>query len=275
MFDSQVALQWPFQPSVLAGLALLTGGYLGAVTRWRGCFPGSRPVAPGRIAAFLLAMAVLFLALHTPIDQLSDGYLFSVHMIQHLLLTLFVPPLLLYGLPGWLLRPLLVRWPFLLRIGRVLTQPVVAFALFNAIFIGYHLPAIYEATLASEPLHAFTHLLFIATGVITWWPVLGPLPELPRLPYPLQLLYLFLQTLPGVALGAPLTYATTVYYERYARAPRVWAALSPLRDQEVGGLIMWVGGGTFFLGVFVLVFLRWAAADDATPRRGFPAGRRA
>lgn len=272
MFQSQVALQWPFYPSVLGGVLLLTGGYLAALTRWRGRFPGSRPPPRGRIAAFLLAMASIVLALHTPIDQLGDRYLFSVHMVQHMLLTLVMPPLLLYGLPGWIVRPLLVRWPALLALGRALTRPVVAFGLFNAVFTGYHLPAIYDTVQASELLHILSHLVFMATGVITWWPVLSPLPELPRLPHPAQLLYLFLQTLPGMLLGALLTYGSRVYYGSYERAPRVWTALSPVLDQQIGGLLMWIGGGTFFLGAFVLVFLRWTLADEARARRGV-AGR--
>ena len=267
MLGSQIPLQWPFYPSVIGGLALLTGAYLAAVTRWRHRFPGSRPVARGRVVAFLLAMGSILLALQTPIDQLSDGYLFSVHMFQHLLLTLVMPPLLLWGTPGWIVRPLLLRWPALLALGRGLTNPIVAFALFNGVFIGYHVPAIYGATLESAVLHIVSHLLFMATGVITWWPVLSPLPELPPLSHPLRMLYLFLQTLPSQVLGALLTFADSTIYERYAAAPRVWSWLSPRADQEVGGLIMWVGGGTFFLAAFAIVFLRWAQLSEGSERR--------
>ncbi len=272
MFGSLIPIPWPFVPSVIIGLALLTGGYLAAVGRWRGRFPGSRPVPRRRVAAFLLAMGTIFLALHTPIDTLSDDYLFSVHMIQHLLLTLVMPPLLLAGVPGWLIRPLLVRWPPLLRLGRALTNPLAAYALFNVVFIGYHVPALYNPVQASEPLHILGHLLFMATGVITWWPVLSPLRELPPLPPPLQLPYLFLQTLPSQVLGALQTFSSTLLYDHYADAPRVWGWLTPAADQELGGLIMWVLGGTFFLGAFVAVFLRWAQLNEAAERRAV-AGR--
>ena len=267
MFGSQIQLPWPFVPSVLLGVALMTGGYLLAVTRGRQRFPGSRRVAPGRVVRFLLAMLTILLALQTPLDRLSDDYLFSAHMFQHILLTLVLPPLLLAGLPGWLLRPLLVQLPALLKIGRVLTNPLVAFALFNVIFIGYHSPPIYGAVAESLPLHVLAHLTFMVTGVITWWPVLSPLPELPPLSHPLRMLYLFLQTLPSQVLGALLTFADSTIYERYAAAPRVWGWLSPRADQEVGGLIMWVGGGTFFLAAFAIVFLRWAQLSEGSERR--------
>lgn len=266
MFGSQVPLTWPFVPSALFGLLLVGGAYLGAITIWRSRFPGSRPVSAARWLAFFCALGVIFLALHTPVDLLSDGYLFSMHMVQHLLLTLVMPPLLLYGLPAWLIRPPFARWPLVLSIGRFLTGPLPAYGIFNALFTGYHAPALYGAVQRSEPLHIGSHLLFMATGVLAWWPVVGPLPELPALAPPLRMLYLFLQTLPSQALGALLTFSGALLYEHYAGAPRVWAWLTPERDQQLGGLLMWIGGGTFFLGAFVVVFLRWAQADSASER---------
>lgn len=265
-----VTVSWPFYPSIVLGLFLLTAGYLLAITRWRARFPESAVVSRSRVVAFLAAILCLVIALQTPVDALSDDYLFSVHMVQHLLLTLLAPPLLLYGTPGWLVRPLVRRWPFLAAVGRACTHPIVAFALFNAIFVGYHVPSLYDAVLDSETLHAVFHLAFIVTGVITWWPVLGILPEVPRLPYPAQMLYLFLQTVPEQILGAILTFAGGVLYHRYAVAPRVWAPFTPLDDQQVGGLLMWVGGSTFFLFVFVLVFFRWAALNEAGEHQPAP-----
>lgn len=264
MSPTQVWLtDWPFYPSIVLGLALLTGAYLLAITRWRDRFPGAEPVSAGRVVAFLGGVLALFLALQSPIDEIGDQYLFFVHMLQHLLLTLIAAPLLLYGTPGWLLRPVFARSPALLRLGRALTRPLPAFALFNVVFIAYHIPAILDVVQSSEAIHAATHVLFIVTAVITWWPVLGPLPELPRIPYPAQMLYLFLQTLPGMLLGAVLTFAPVVFYQPYTVTPRLWEAITPLMDQQISGLIMWVGGGTFFLFVFALVFYRWAQLSEA------------
>lgn len=275
MFGAQVPLSWPFIPSVLIGLLLLTAGYFAAITVGRSRFPGSRPVGAARPLAFLYAMGSIFLALHTPVDLLSDGYLFSVHMVQHLLLTLVMPPLLLYSIPDWLLRPVFARWPALLAVGRAVTAPIPAFALFNVIFIGYHVPALYETVQRSEGLHVASHLLFMLAGVITWWPVISPLPELPALAPPLRMGYLFLQTLPSQVLGALLTFTGQILYPNYAGAPRVWSWLTPEVDQQLGGLIMWVVGGTYLLGAFVIVFLHWARATDAGAWQRRRAGVRA
>jgi putative membrane protein len=272
MFGIQVPLRWPLEPSVLLGTLLLTALYLGAATRWRARFPGAQPVPAGRIAAFLLAMATLLLALQTPIADFSDNYLFSAHMVEHMLLTLVFPPLLLAGVPGWMLRPLIVRFPSLLTLGRALFHPVVAYVLFNAIFLGYHLPTFYDLSLASPFAHIAIHQLFIATAIATWWPVLSPLRELPPLSPPAQMLYVFAHTFPSGLLGALFTFSEGPLYPQYANAPRVWPSFSALADQQLGGLIMWVIGGTFFLAVFVVVFLRWALAMEAKERRHYRAG---
>ena len=107
------------------------------------------------------------------------------------------------------------------------------------------------------------HQVFIATSILTWWPILSPLRELPPLAQPAQLIYLFGQTLPTGLLGALFTFAEAPLYPPYVAAPRVWSSFSPLADQQLGGLIMWVIGGTFFLGAFALVFL---GIRDATLR---------
>src|SRR6185503_10529686 len=127
------AYAWQWEPSVLVGLALLAAGYLACIGPLRSRFGGSAPVPRVRVQMFLASVLLLFIALVSPLDTLSDRYLLSAHMVQHLLMTLVVPPLLLLGTPGWLLRPLL-RPPFATPVGRALTNPVVAFLLFNATF---------------------------------------------------------------------------------------------------------------------------------------------
>ncbi len=275
MFGAQVPLNWVLEPSIILGVLLVTGAYLGAITIWRGRFPGSAPVPRGRVVAFLLGMLTIVLALLSPIADLSDYYLFSAHMVEHLLVTLIAPPLMLIGLPGWMIRPVFRRWPIMLRIGRVVTTPLIAFATFNVIFIGYHLPRFYDISLASQYAHADFHVAFIVTALLTWWPVLSPLAELPPLSPPLQMLYLFAQTLPSQVLGALLTFSGRPRYDWYITAPRVWNNLTPQADQQLGGLIMWVIGGTFFLAVFVFVFSRWVAVNDAKDRRSARAMGRA
>jgi cytochrome c oxidase assembly factor CtaG len=251
---------WDWQPSVLIGAALLVGVYLGAIGPWRARFRTSRPVGRAQVVWFLLGAFVILFALVSPLDTLGDEYLFSAHMVQHLLLMLVAPPMLLMGTPGWMLRPFL-RYPAVARTARVLTVPVMAFGLFSANFLVWHFPVFYEATLHSETVHIVEHLLFMATGVLNWWPILSPLPELPRLPYPGQILYLVLETVPTAALSALLVFSSAVLYPTYAAAPRLFG-LSALSDQQIGGLIMWVPGGLIYLGALTAVFFAWFEREE-------------
>ena len=157
----------------------------------------------GQVLSFMTGVGVMLFALAGPIHELSDNYLFSAHMVQHSLLTLVVPPLLLLGTPGWLLRPLVSNGA-VLRAGRIITKPLIAFLIFNVVLNVWHFPVFYEGALREHPVHILEHLLFMSAAVIVWWPILSPLPELPRIPYPAQILYLVaLVHLPNTAVCGP------------------------------------------------------------------------
>lgn len=244
---------------VALGVAILAVAYLvgvGPLRRRRGW---ADRVAPARVAAFLGGLAVVFGALNGPLHALSDRYLFSAHMVQHLLLTLVVPPLLLVGTPGWLLRPLCGSRR-LASAAWALTRPFVAFTLYNVVLVAWHLPVLYEAAMRAHGLHVLQHLTFMATGLLLWWPILSPLPELPRLAPPVQMLYLFLAGVPMVLIAAPITLADEVLYPFYAEAPRLFS-LTPLADQRAGGVIMWVPGTLVFLVAITIVFFGWVRAE--------------
>jgi putative membrane protein len=184
-----------------------------------------------------------------------------------MLLVFAMPPLLLYGTPGWMLRPLL-RDARLLQLGRVLTRPAGAFATFNLILVAWHLPPLYNLAMDQHPVHVLGHLAMMAGSVVLWWPILSPVDELPRAPYPVQLLYLFVVGLPMVMVAIFISMADDLLYPYYAAAPRVWAPLTPRIDQHLGGLIMWVPGGMVFLIALSVVFFRWQVAgahDFAAP----------
>ena len=257
---------WNADPSVVAGLAALGAAYAVALVSRRR-FDADARIVPHHVAAFGGALAVLFVALTGPIHDLSDYYLFSAHMVQHMLLVFAMPPLLLHGVPGWMLRPLL-RSPALLRLGRRLTRPAGAFATFNLVLVAWHLPPVYNLAMEQHPIHVVGHLLMIAASVILWSPLLSPLPELPRAPYPVQILYLFVVGLPMVVVSIFISMADGVLYPYYARAPRVFEVLTPRADQHLGGLLMWVPGGLIFLVALTVVFFRWQAAggDDVAVR---------
>ena len=148
---------WNWEPSILIGLALQVGAYLACIGPLRGRFPGAAPVPQARMQTFLLGSLVLFIALVSPIDTLGDRYLLSAHMVQHMLITLVAPPLLLIGTPPWMFRPLL-RLPLALPLGRWLTSPLVAFFAYNITFSLWHVPRYYEATLQSLPIHIIEHV---------------------------------------------------------------------------------------------------------------------
>jgi hypothetical protein len=169
--DGGFAVHW----STVIGILALGGLY---ASRAR-----VAPPRPAQIAAFGGGLLTLFLALNGPLHDLSDVSLFSAHMVQHLLLIFVVAPLLIIGTPGAMLRPALA-WPIVGPAARWLTRPAVCFVTFNVVLAGWHLPPLYNLAMAVHPVHIVEHLMFLAVAVMMWWPILSPLPELPRLAYP-------------------------------------------------------------------------------------------
>lgn len=250
-------LGFEFYPSILIGCVYLVGGYLlatGPLRRrhgWSEQGPGLR-----RQVAFFAGVGLMFLSLNGPLHRLSDDYLFSAHMVQHMLVMMLMPPLLIGGIPPWLIRAALrVGW---VRIAaRVLTHPVVAFVAYNAVFIGWHFPQFYNWALINHDAHILQHLMFMAVAVMMWWPVMNPVRELEVIPTgPLLILYIFVFGIPATAISAFLTLSDRVFYPWYALAPRI-AGLSALDDQRLGGLIMWVPGMLIFWIAMTIVYFRW------------------
>lgn len=253
-------MNWEMHPSTLIGCALLAGVYLAGVGPLRRRYGWAEQVSRWYVVSFLSGVAILFLSLNGPLHDLSDNYLLSAHMVQHMLLMLIMPVLLLIGTPAWLVRPLLeVRG--VMTLARFLTHPGTAFTLYNVVFIGWHFPAAYNLALTDHGVHIVQHLMFMAVSVIMWWPVVNPVPELARLNSPLQLLYLFAFGIPMSVVSAFITMSESVVYPWYHEAPRVFA-LSALEDQQLGGLIMWVPGMLVYWGAVSVVFLRWSAREE-------------
>jgi putative membrane protein len=253
---------------VIVGAGLLGGAYLGAwLARRRSINMGGRdrpPKPPWHLPLmFFGGLLALVVALNGPLHDLSDYYLFSAHMVQHLVLTLVVPPLLLAGTPAWMadavLRALTRRRPLGALIG-VLMRPLPALACYAVALIGWHLPGPYNTALETHAWHVVEHVLLIATAVLGWWPILSPATVAPALPYGGQLLYLFVFGMPMTVVAAFVTGAEHVLYPFYAAAPRIFD-ITPLTDQRLGGVIMWVPAAVIPVLVFSLVFFRWVAAE--------------
>lgn len=250
---------WSIHPSVILGTVLFGALYLWGIGPARRRWSLGPPAPAWQVLCFMLGLVVLVVSLNGPIHDLSDDYLFLIHMAQHLLLTLLLPPLLLAGTPGWLLQPL-IRPRLVRQVAYVLTRPLVAGGLFTAVFLAWHTVPLYDLMMADHEVHIVTHLLFIAAAVVMWWPVMSRVPELPALPLPGRMLYLFLVSLPMQLVAAVITFADTPLYQWYVLAPRTWG-LSPLDDQKYGGLLMWVPGNLWIFGAIAIIFFAWAREE--------------
>jgi putative membrane protein len=254
---------WNWEPGLLAGMAFQLGAYLLCATGpLRRYFPGSQPATALEIQLFALGWLALFIALVSPVDTLGT-YSLTMHMIQHILVTLVAPPLMLIGTPRWLLRPIL-RVPLALPLGRFLTNPIVAFLIFNVVFIGWHIPALYDLALRDLHVHIVEHIMFFGSAVLAWWPVCSPLDELPRAHPLAQTAFLFFQSLPATILGAIIALAPEPLYPHYTTTPQLWG-MSVLEDQQLAGLIMWIPASLIYFGVLAGVFITWLNRDDRDP----------
>jgi putative membrane protein len=263
---ARIALtEFTVHPSTVVGLV-----GLGALYHWRArqrpAGSGNASPTTGQRATFYSALALIFLSLNGWLHDLSDSYLFSAHKVQHLVLTLVAPPMLVLGTPGWMLRPAL-RWPVVGPIARRITTPARCFVIFNVVLVAWHLPPMYELAMRHHPVHIVQHLCFMTAAVLMWWPVLSPLPELPRLSYPAQMLYLFLLSIPMSIVAVCIGYADSLLYPSYASAARIWG-ITPMQDQMLGALIMWIPGGLFFFAIISVVFYKWQQMEGDDSRAG-------
>ncbi len=246
---------------VVVGVLLLAALYARAILTSGRRVPVRQPLA------FFGGCAALLVALNGPLHDLSDYYLLAAHMVQHLLLTLVVAPLWLAGTPGELLDRLLepvLRRNVTAAIARTATRPLAALGAYAVALVGWHLPGPFNAALEGHGWHVLEHLTLLASALLAWWPIASASRRLPALPYAAQLLYLFVFGMPMTVVAAFVTGADRPLYPWYAVAPRLFG-LTPLGDQQLGGIIMWVPAGIVPLVAFTVVFFRWAAAEPDEP----------
>lgn len=266
-----VLLDWTLDPLALAGIIGAAAAYLWATRRVNRGHPAS-PQSVYRSWLFLGGLAAVAVALLSPIEA-YEGSLFSVHMVQHMLLQLVAAPLLLAGAPITLAlrvaRPSVRRWLLAVlhsTVVRALSFPVVAWVLFAAANWGWHFSALYDQALENQALHYFQHATLLGAALLFWWPVVGADPSPWRLPHPVRLLYLFLALPQNSFLGVALMSAPTVLYPHYVTNGRDWG-LSPLDDQALGGVIMWVVGDLAFLAAMMIVVVFWMRHEDRRTER--------
>jgi putative membrane protein len=223
---------------------------------------GDRPVPGWRQACFGAGVALILVGLASPVSHLGEELLLG-HMAQHLLIGDIAALLVVLGLTGPLLQPLLAIRAFD-RL-RILTHPLVALPLWVASLYLWHIPALYQGALSSEPLHALQHACFVGFGVLMWMPLVGPLPVPSWFGIGAQLGYVGAVRLAGTVLGNVFIWSGSVFYPDYASGEAEWE-ISPLADQSSAGVIMTAEGGLVTLGVLAWLFLRWAQRDTERQR---------
>lgn len=230
-----------------------------AATRWRPAVPGAPAVSARQLLWFTLGMLSIGAVSVWPVHDVAEKQLLSVHMTQHLVISMVAPPLLLLGMPTWLLRRVLaprgLRWAV-----RHLARPVPALLLFNTVTVLSHWPVVVDLALRSELAHFLAHAILFASALLMWWPVVDPLPEMPGLSYPGRMLYLFLQSIVPTVPASFLTFGSSVIYRAYAEAGRIYG-VDALNDQRVAGLIMKLVGGAILWAAIAGIFFKWFAQE--------------
>ncbi len=235
-------------------------------------FYASRVIAPkvdGQITPrhrryFTFGVVALALAADWPMHDIAEQYLYSVHMLQHLLITFFIPIFFLQGTPEWLARLILGgddqdrTW-----IGK-LAKPITAGIIFNGLAAITHWNGIVQLSFDSGPFHYAIHLVMFASALLMWLPVLGPLPEL-RLSPPAQMIYLFLMSIIPTVPAGWLTFADNVVYPAYDTSERLWG-IDVISDQQAAGAIMKILGGFFLWGLIAVRFFAWAGSERQADR---------
>jgi putative membrane protein len=249
-------------PDVWLLVAALGLGYVWAVRRIgpTAVHPIERAVTRRQVWLFGAGLATMWIAADWPIHDVAEDSLYSVHMLQHLMLSLVAAPLLLVGTPDWLLRRLL-RPAAVARVARFVTRPFMGLVLFNTVIVVSHIPGVVDASTHSEITHFGLHAALLLSALCMWSPVVGPLIELPKLSYPGRMVYLFLQSLVPTVPASFLTFGSTVLYHHYETVPRVMG-ISALTDQRVAGLLMKIGGGAILWTAIAWYFFKWFAIEE-------------
>lgn len=268
---------WNWRPEALFVLGLLGGTY---VIGWQRLHRrgSSRNAGNGHLVLYLTGLALLGLALLSPLDTLAPR-LFFIHMIQHVLLTMLAPPLLLlanpfpvmlWGMPQSLrhgIGHLLTRQAPLRQVFWALTLLPVTWLIHVVTLWGWHHPAAYQAALQYDLVHDLEHLAFFSTGLLFWWPIVNPAPRLHgHIAYGWRILYVFLAAGQNTLLAALLSLTERVLYPYYLGMPRLWG-LPAVDDQAIGGAIMWIVGGMMYLITILVLVASFLNEEERLTRQ--------
>ena len=269
---TSLLLGWTFEPLPTLGVLAALVWWAWATSRVRAEHPDN-PVPRRRTIAFLGGMVAIAFALLSGIGR-YDTTLFSVHMIQHVLLTLVAPPLIVAAGPITLLLRVASpttrrRWilPVLhSRITRILAFPVVAWVLFAGVMWVSHFSPLFDLALEDPLVHEGEHVLYLGIALLFWWPAMGVDPVPGRMAHPARAMYTFLQMTQNTFLAVVILNAQAVLYAHYATVQRPWGP-SPLEDQQMAAAFMWVAGDLLFLAGIFTILAGWARAEGRETAR--------
>jgi cytochrome c oxidase assembly factor CtaG len=262
---SHPQFHWNFTLPALVPIVIYIAIYV-----WR--FRAARREAGGRGAGwpqalfFTISMLLLMTAVLSPVDRLGEDYLFSAHMVQHILLGDLAPLFLLLSLSRVIMRPATKR---LMRVEKALgrlAHPITFIVAWLTLVYFWHIPALYNGALEHPFLHALEHATFFTAGTLLWWPLVQPVPMRRPLEGTMGLAYIFAAKMTLGVLGLYLTWSTSVAFSYYLDVPRIWN-LTPIQDQNVGGAIMMVEQALVLLSVFFLLFVRMLTQSEEAERR--------
>jgi putative membrane protein len=227
--------------------------------------PGTPPATAAQKRWFVLGIVLLWVAADWPVHDIGEQYLYLVHMGQHTVLTLMMPPALLLATPQWLARLLLGNGAVNRWVHR-LARPIPAIVAFNAVALLSHWQLVVNTASQNGLFHYGMHTLIVVLAFLLWIPVCGPLPEL-RISMPAQMLYLFVTSIVPTVPGAWLTFAEGALYSAYDIEARLWG-ISVTTDQQVAGLLMKLGAGTYLWAIIAVIFFTWASRHEQAHEQG-------
>jgi putative membrane protein len=255
--------RYQFHPEVWALILCLTAAYLYTVNVIgpQALGPGVQVVSRRQKGYFIAAMLMLYLASDWPLHDIGEQYLYMAHMLQHMMLAYFLPPLAILAFPEWLLR-LLIGQGRGYRVLRFISKPVIAGVAFNLVVMITHVPGLVNASADNGILHYSLHFTLVMSALMMWLPVIGPFKEL-HMGYAGKMIYLFLQSVVPTVPAGWLTFAESVVYKHYDIPVRVWG-VDVRNDQQIAGAIMKIGGSVFLWTIVIYMFFkRFTAGFDA------------
>ncbi len=264
---------WAAEPGAWLLVAALAVGYAVALTRLgprlgAGGAGGTYGATRLQITSWYLGVLAIWLASDWPIHAVAESSMYSVHMVQHLLISLVGVPLLLLGMPAWLARWLVRPGSAAFGVLRRLSRFLPALIIFNLVLVLTHWPAVVDASLRSGGVHFAVHALIFVASIVVWMPVVSPLPEIPRLAPAPRMGYLFLQSVVPTVPASFLTFGASPLYHFYEGRPHLWG-MTDLEDMQLAGLLMKIGAGILLWALIAVIFFRWAANEErsSAPQR--------